>query len=172
MKKILLSIAFIAGFAAWTIHMSQSSAVADGLSLTVPTTTGTTSRGRSSSSSAVAIQPPKQTLAAKSPTPSHALQRSGKYTNGTYAGSITDAYYGPLQVQAVITNGQLSDVQFLQYPNDRSTSRQISAYALPRLRQEAIQSQSANVSIISGATDVSGAFRQSLADALSQALPA
>jgi uncharacterized protein with FMN-binding domain len=40
---------------------------------------------------------------------------------------------------------------------------------MPYLKQEAIAAQSANVNIISGATDSSYAFRQSLASALAQA---
>ena len=42
-------------------------------------------------------------------------------------------------------------------------------YADPQLTSEAIQAQSANVDIVSGATDSSDAFIQSLSDALSQA---
>ena len=45
----------------------------------------------------------------------------------------------------------------------------INTYADPQLTTEAIQAQSANVSIITGATDLSDAFIQSLTNALSQA---
>lgn len=40
---------------------------------------------------------------------------------------------------------------------------------MPNLRQEAIQAQSADVNIVSGATDSSNAFIQSLSSAFSQA---
>lgn len=89
--------------------------------------------------------------------------------NGMYTGSVADALYGPLQVKAVIRNGKIVDVQFLQYPNDRGNSVEINTYAMPLLKQEAIQTQSANVDVISGATDSSYAFRQSLQTALAQA---
>jgi uncharacterized protein with FMN-binding domain len=46
---------------------------------------------------------------------------------------------------------------------------QINLTANPELISEAIQAQTAQVDIISGATDSSQAFVQSLADALSQA---
>jgi uncharacterized protein with FMN-binding domain len=72
-------------------------------------------------------------------------------------------------VQAVISNGKIVDVQFLQYPNTHGTSIRINSQAMPYLTQEAIQSQSANVNIVSGATDTSIAFQQSLAVALTQA---
>jgi len=60
-------------------------------------------------------------------------------------------------------------VQFLQYPSDRNTSIRINSRAMPILKQEAISAQNANVNIVSGATDSSQAFQQSLASALSQA---
>lgn len=99
------------------------------------------------------------------PTP---LQ-TGQYKNGTYTGSVADAFYGNIQVQVVITGGQITDVIFLQYPNDNNTSRNINSQAMPLLKQEAIAAQSANVSGVSGASATSPAFQQSLASALSQA---
>jgi uncharacterized protein with FMN-binding domain len=45
----------------------------------------------------------------------------------------------------------------------------INEEADPQLISEAIQAQSANVDIVTGATDTSEAFIQSLTDALSQA---
>lgn len=94
---------------------------------------------------------------------------SGQYKNGTYTGSVTDAFYGNYQVQAVISGGKLTDVIFLQYPNDNPTSRSINTQAAVFLKQEAIAAQSATVDIVSGASDSSQAFRQSLGSALSQA---
>jgi uncharacterized protein with FMN-binding domain len=91
------------------------------------------------------------------------------YKNGTYDGSVADAQWGYIQVRAVIQGGQITDVKFLQYPNERSRSVEINNYADPILTSEAIQAQSANVDLISGATDSSYAFIQSLGDALSNA---
>ncbi len=93
----------------------------------------------------------------------------GVYKNGTYTGSIADAYYGNIQVQAVISNGKITDVKFLQYPNDRRTSIEINTQAMPYLKEEAIQAQNANVDGVSGATQTSQAFLQSLQSALDQA---
>ncbi len=93
----------------------------------------------------------------------------GPYQDGQYIGNVADAYYGNVQVEATIQSGQITDVKFLQYPSDRSTSRYINGQAMPYLIQEAIQAQNANVDIISGATDTSGAFRESLAYALAKA---
>ena len=92
------------------------------------------------------------------------------YKDGTYTGDATDAYYGIIQVQAVIKGGKIADVLFLQYPNDRQHSIAVSQYAMPLLRTEAIQAQNANVDVVSGATQSSGAFVQSLQTALNRAL--
>lgn len=74
-----------------------------------------------------------------------------------------------VQVKATIQNGKIVAVDFLQYPNDRRTSQYINSQAMPILQSEAIQAQSANVDIVSGATDTSMAFQQSLASALAKA---
>lgn len=103
------------------------------------------------------------------PAPAPAPKPAGQYKDGTYTGSVADAYYGNIQVQVSIQNGKIADVAFLQYPNDRGTSREINGQAMGYLRSEAISAQSANVDIVSGATDSSLAFRQSLTYALSQA---
>jgi uncharacterized protein with FMN-binding domain len=115
----------------------------------------------------------KTTTVATAPTPAPAPAPApapkGQYKDGTYTGPAVDAYYGYIQVQAVVSGGKLADVVFLQYPNDRSTSVQINSQAMPYLKEEAIQAQSANVNIVSGASDSSQAFIQSLGSALAMA---
>jgi uncharacterized protein with FMN-binding domain len=92
-----------------------------------------------------------------------------RYKNGVYTGKVVDVYYGNVEVKAIIWMGQLADVQFLQYPNDRPTSVEISKYSIPLLTTEAIKAQSAAVDVVSGATQTSEGFVASLADALAQA---
>jgi len=103
------------------------------------------------------------------PVPQPAPQPTGQYKDGSYTGPVTDAFFGPYQVKAVISDGKLSDIVFLQYPNDRPTSTQINTEAMPILKSEAIKAQSANVDVVSGATQSSAAFKESLASALVQA---
>ncbi len=91
------------------------------------------------------------------------------YKNGTFDGQPIDAYYGLVQVQVTIQNGAIQNVTFLQYPSDRRTSQMINSQAMPWLTQEAIQAQSANVDIISGATLTSEGFQMSLQSALQAA---
>ncbi len=97
------------------------------------------------------------------------MVKTYKYTDGSFTGNSTDAYYGNVQVKVSIQNHLISDVQFLDYPQDRSTSLRISEEAMPILKSEAIQVQSANVDIVSGATQTSQAFIESLKSALALA---
>ncbi|HUO62015.1 MAG TPA: FMN-binding protein [Candidatus Bathyarchaeia archaeon] len=89
--------------------------------------------------------------------------------DGSYTGKSYDAFYGYIQVKATVSGGKLTDVQFLDYPQDRDNSIRINQVAMPLLKQQAIQAQSAQVDGVSGATDTSQAFVQSLSDALAQA---
>jgi uncharacterized protein with FMN-binding domain len=109
------------------------------------------------------------TASAVPATPIATSTSSSLYKDGTYTGSVADAQWGNLQVQVVIQNGKITDVPFLQYPNDRNRSVRINTDADPQLTSEAIQAQSANVDIVTGATDSSEAFIQSLSDALAKA---
>jgi uncharacterized protein with FMN-binding domain len=94
------------------------------------------------------------------------------YADGTYTGPMVDAYWGPVQVQAVVQNGQIISLKMLAYPSDRRESFIISQQALPLLRNEVVRAQTARVDIISGATLTSEAFIRSLDAALGKAKPA
>ncbi len=93
----------------------------------------------------------------------------GQYKDGTYTGPSVNVFYGFVQIQAVVAGGKLTDVSFLSYPNDRNTSRRINQEAMPILIQEAITAQNAQVDGVSGASDTSQGFIESLTSALSQA---
>jgi len=102
-------------------------------------------------------------------TSSSASTSTVAYKDGSYTGTAADALYGYIQVKATVQGGKLTNVEFLQYPNDRRNSVEINTQAMPMLKQQAIQSQTAQVDGVSGATDTSQAFIQSLGDALQQA---
>ncbi|MFN8494580.1 MAG: FMN-binding protein [Caldilineaceae bacterium] len=103
------------------------------------------------------------------PSPTPTAEIAGLYKDGTYTGPETNAFYGTVQVEAIIQNGKITDVEFLDYPQDRRTSARINSWAVPALQSEAIQAQSASVDIVSGATLTSRAFIQSLQAALDAA---
>lgn len=106
------------------------------------------------------------------PTPTPVVtptKSTGIYKDGTYTGSVADAYYGNVQVQVTISGGRMTSIQFLDYPQDRSTSIRINSRAMPILIQEALSAQSAKVNGVSGASATSPAFVESLTYALNQA---
>jgi uncharacterized protein with FMN-binding domain len=55
------------------------------------------------------------------------------------------------------------------YPNHTDRSQLINEQAIPILRSETLRAQSANIDLVSGATDTSDAFVQSLQAAISKA---
>lgn len=93
----------------------------------------------------------------------------GKYKDGTYAGSVEDVFYGNVEVRTTVTNGNISSISFLQYPDDRDNSVKINERAMPILKSEAIKAQSADVDIVTGATQTSKGFIKSLTFAFAQA---
>lgn len=100
----------------------------------------------------------------ENPSPS-----AGQFKDGTYTGPVADAFYGMLQVTAVVQRGRIVNVAFPQYPDAPGNTSAVSHESLPILAQEAITAQSAHVNVVSGATQTSEAFQQSLASALAQA---
>ena len=195
MRKFIFSIGLVIVSAFYIVLGSQNSvsvvspaavsATAPANASSAPTSSGSAAQTKSTaptqSSAPVASAPaptpapaPAQTptptpAPAPAPAPAPTPKPTGQYTDGTYTGSQADAYYGTVQVEAIVQGGKLTDVQFLQYPNSHSTSVYINQQAMPYLTQEAVQAQSANVNIISGATFTSMAFQQSLASALAKA---
>jgi uncharacterized protein with FMN-binding domain len=106
--------------------------------------------------------------ATATPTPS-ASPSSGSTANGTVTGPVVETQFGPVQVAVTFSNGTVTDIQALQLPSDRMRSQEISSYAEPLLRQEALQAQSAQIDLVSGATYTSSAYEQSLQAVLDQA---
>ncbi len=98
-----------------------------------------------------------------------AAAQGGRFQNGEFTGIAADTQWGAVQLKVIIRGGALTDIQYLQFPYHRMRSEQISNEALPLLRAEAIQIQSARVHILSGATATSEGFQESLASTLAQA---
>lgn len=113
--------------------------------------------------------PPPVSAPVPAPVPTPAPKPVGLYKDGTFTGKVADAYYGNVQVQITAQGGKITDIQFLDYPHDRDTSRMINSYAMPTLKTEAIQAQSASISGASGASFTSQAFIESLSSALAKA---
>ncbi len=153
-KKILLSLGFIAVLGIYIVYQRASS-----------NNNPILNNGQSSS---VLPSGGQNQTTNQSQTTNQPVAISG-YKDGQYTGSSVNVFYGQVQVQAVISGGKIVDIKFLNYPQDNRNSLSRSNSALPQLKSEAIQAQSANVNAVSGATQTSSGFVQSLSSALSQA---
>ncbi len=155
-KKFTLSLLVVLGFVGYAAYQRFGFMLEDDddkvrqLSLPVHTTTTQTQQNQNS-------------------VPGTKTQTSVGYKDGEFAGASVDAFYGNVQVSVIIKDGKITDVKFLDFPKDRQTSLEISNQAMPLLKTEAIAAQSANVDIISGATQTSEGFRRTLASALAKA---
>jgi uncharacterized protein with FMN-binding domain len=86
----------------------------------------------------------------------------------TVTGQAVRFRFGSVQVAVTVDGHDITDVQALQLPDGDRHSAQISDYVEPILRDEAIAADSADVSVISGATYTSRAYAMSLQSALDQ----
>jgi uncharacterized protein with FMN-binding domain len=86
--------------------------------------------------------------------------------SATVDGDTIETRFGPVQVEVTVKNGNITNVTALQLPWDHQRSASISEYVEPILHDEAIQAQSANVDIVSGATYTSIGYARSLQSAL------
>lgn len=156
MKKYVIGGVLVVAVIAYIIFANRNNApsVAGTPSTASPATTPTTTPP--------AGNPPGAGTSSVPVTP------AGKYKDGVYTSNVADAFYGTFQITVTIKGGMITDVTFPQHPSG-GESTQVSDFALPQLRQEAIAAQSANVNIVSGATQDSQAFQQSLASVLAQA---
>lgn len=104
-------------------------------------------------------------------TPVAPLSEDQVYLDGQYIGdSIRADRWGNMQVVVVIEDGELTEVLIADYPRSTTLSDVISRNAMPSLISEAIEAQDADIDIVSGATDTSEAFIESLESALEEAL--
>lgn len=109
---------------------------------------------------------PQTSSAAPAPVKTTAAPANNS-ASGTFTGDSVDVRYGIVQVKITVANGQITDAQAVQAPsgrNDRWTQR-----AVPILRQQTLQAQSANITGASGASFTSYGWYTSLASALAKA---
>ncbi len=105
-----------------------------------------------------------QGSAGKAPAPSRSAASSTK----TVSGDTEQTPYGPVQVQVQARGGKIVDIRALQLPQGFQRDLEIDRYAVPQLRQEALQAQSAHIDMVSGATYTSDGYIRSLQSALDQ----
>lgn len=94
---------------------------------------------------------------------------SGAFKDGVYTGAVVATSKGDVQVQVTVADGKVTQVAAVKYPSDNPRSLGIAQQAIPQLSDEAVKAQSADIQMVSGATETSTGFIGSLQDALDQA---
>ncbi|MDX6639665.1 MAG: hypothetical protein QOF12_676 [Solirubrobacteraceae bacterium] len=89
--------------------------------------------------------------------------------NKTFDGAVESNQYGNVQVRITVAGGKIVDVSAEQLPQGDPRSAQISSYAEPQLRQEALTAQSASINTVSGASYTSAGYQASLQSAIAKA---
>ncbi|MCC3652941.1 FMN-binding protein [Streptomyces sp. S07_1.15] len=84
-------------------------------------------------------------------------------------GDTVRTEHGPVQVRITLTGSRITAAAALQSPAGDPRSEQISSTAIPRLNQDTLAAQSADIDTVSGATYTSDGYRQSLQSALDRA---
>ena len=108
--------------------------------------------------------------ASSAPSTSDTGSDSGSTAGETVVnGTVESTRWGPVQVRAVISDGRLTDVVVLQYPQSNGRDLQINSRALPELRSRVLAAQSADVDMVTGATVTSVGYLDSLQAALDMA---
>ena len=117
------------------------------------------------SASATATTKPTQ-KPTTAPTSAPTTAPSGA-TDGSFTGDAVTMRYGIVQVKISVQNGKITDAQAVKAPtgsNDRYTQM-----AVPRLREQTIAAQSANIQGVSGASFTSYGWYTSLVSAIAKA---
>jgi len=90
-------------------------------------------------------------------------------TTRTVTGATAQTKYGPVQVRITLTGSKITGATAVQSPDETARSKDINSTAVPKLNQETLQAQSADIDTVSGATYTSAGYRQSLQSALDRA---
>ena len=117
-----------------------------------------------SASATATTQPTKKPTTAPTAAPTKAPSGA---TDGSFTGDAVTMRYGIVQVKITVQNGKITDAQAVKAPtgsNDRYTQM-----AVPRLREQTITAQSANIQGVSGASFTSYGWYTSLVSAIAKA---
>jgi len=115
--------------------------------------------------------PVTRTVTSAAPAPTAAVSAAPPTPNPvrTVDGPLINMRWGPVQVAVTVDGSRITNVNALELPMDHARSVYISQTVAPMLRSEVLQTQSANINVISGATYTTEAYAQSLQAALDSA---
>ncbi|GAA1026404.1 hypothetical protein GCM10009557_03990 [Virgisporangium ochraceum] len=94
---------------------------------------------------------------------------SGSANGAIYEGSVVQTRWGAVQVTITVTDRKITSVAVPRYPTANRRDQEINARALPILKRETLDAQSADIDTVSGATVTSDGYIESLQAALDAA---
>ncbi|MFI8891106.1 FMN-binding protein [Streptomyces paradoxus] len=97
--------------------------------------------------------------AAPASTPS--ASSSGGTTTTVMSGSLVETEKGPVRVEVTFDGDEIASVRMLRQPDHPQTTA-----AVPKLIEETLRAQSADIDTVSGATVTSDGYKESLQAAL------
>jgi uncharacterized protein with FMN-binding domain len=125
--------------------------------------TGSTGTGSTGTGSTGAGASPAPSSAASAPATSSAPSSSASQT---ITGDAIQTQFGNVQVSVSFSGKTITKITVLQVPQESGRDQEIASYSVPILQQEVLQSQSANVDSVSGATYTSEGYLQSVQSAI------
>ena len=152
-------------FSYHTSTAGSGTTLAAGTSVQAPAAAGSSTDGSSSSDSGTTSSGTTDSGTTDSGTTDSGSSSTAK----TYDGVTVQTRWGPVQVRITVQNGKITASEAIVYPDGNREDQQINAFALPVLSQEAVQQQSANIDMVSGATVTSQGYLSSLQSAIDRA---
>ncbi|GAA1892414.1 hypothetical protein GCM10009687_72120 [Asanoa iriomotensis] len=117
---------------------------------------GAPATGKPSATKSAAKPKPGRTTQAAAPPPP-AAPKSNKVV-----GPRVENPYGAVQVVIEVDGNRIADIRTLEMPDLEARSDQLSAQVETQMREEALREQGANLDTVSGATETSESYRESL----------
>jgi len=90
-------------------------------------------------------------------------------TSHTFKGPTEDTQHGPVQVSITVKSKKIVNVKATIAPNEDGRSPFLQSRAVPVLKQEVLKAQNSKIDEVSGATETSDAYIQSLQSAIQKA---
>lgn len=174
MRRILLAVmsttaavVVLFGYRTSTAHPVAAPTVAAGTADTSGATSTTPAAPLPSSTSSPSST--ASTGTGTTGTPTTGPTSTPTATTKTVTGQTAQTRWGPVQVQLTVSGGKVTGVDLLQVPSGNSRDAEINDQAVPVLKQETLQAQSAQIDAVSGATVTSDGYVSSLQSALDEA---
>ncbi|HET8594200.1 MAG TPA: FMN-binding protein [Intrasporangium sp.] len=93
----------------------------------------------------------------------------GSSATRTITGDAISTRYGDVQVQITVRNGKITAADVTEVPMQDRHDQMINSQAVPIYNEEAVQAQSAQIDVVSGATYTWDGYTQSLQSAIDKA---